>query len=394
MKLMRGQKVFVSKNRSLSNVNLYLGWSAGSQMDIDGAAFLLTDQGVCKRDEDFIFYGNPASVDRAVVHVKQEGTDKERIDLSLRELPSEIVRIAFTLTIHEGEKLGHSFKDVSNIYIRLVDPTTNEQLLRYEFGEDLLQEAAIVVGELYLYNGEWKFSAIGSGFNGGLAALCTHFGLEVEEEQEANTKIVNPALSEQPSTTIPITLDKLTLTKKEIVSIAKPSKVTAKLRWDNDKKDLDLYCLYVTKNGTNDKVYYRKLGDAATPPYITLDGDSRRAGTETITIHSTADLKYVLFCAYSALSNGFGSFKAMKARAEVDNHAGQTIVAPLLEKNKFSYWVAIAHIDFTDSQQMKISHVESYSKSFTERSPKLNDDGTFQMDAGPIEFKKVKKFKS
>lgn len=391
MKLMRGQKADVSKNRGLDRVSLYLGWeTTAANMDIDGAAFLLTGKGVCERDEDFIFYGNPTSPTQAVVHAKLDGADKERIDISLRELPAEIMRIAVTLTIHEGERTGQYFQDVSNIYIRLVDPSTNEQLLYYEFGDDLQQEAAIVVGELYLHNGEWKFSAIGSGFNGGLAALCSHYGLEVEEEQEAVIDAVKPSFAEQPQppVTVPFTLSKLDLKKKESVSIAKPNKITAKLRWDNNAKDLDLYCFYVTSDGVNDKIYYKKLGDANKAPYIVLDGDSRTAGTETITIHSTANLKYVLFCAYSALSNGFGSFNAMKARAEVDNHSGQTIVVPLLEKNKFSYWVAIAHIDFTDNQQMKISHVETYSKAFRENSPKLNDDGTFLMDKGPVEFKR------
>lgn len=78
----------------------------------------------------------------------------------------------------------------------------------------------------------------------------------------------------------------------------------------------------------------------------------------------------------------------MKARAVVDNHQGQVVTAPLFHKNWFSYWVAIAHLDFTDPASMSVSHVETYSKGGSERSPMLYPDGTFKMDEGPIEFKR------
>jgi len=151
--------------------------------------------------------------------------------------------------------------------------------------------------------------------------------------------------------------------------------------------DLDLYCFYVTKTGKTGKIYYRNKGSNKKSPYIVLDGDSRQAGKETIHIERTEDLQYVLFAAYSALSNGVGSFHSMKAKAVVDNHKGNIVEAPLLERNKFSYWVAIAHIDFRDSSSMKISHVETYSKINSEASPLLYEDGTFKMDVGPVEFK-------
>ena len=77
----------------------------------------------------------------------------------------------------------------------------------------------------------------------------------------------------------------------------------------------------------------------------------------------------------------------MKAKAVVDNHMGSVVTAPLLEINDHAYWVCIAHIDFTNSNEMKISHVESYSKDHSEASPLLYENGKFRMDVGPIEFK-------
>ncbi|GGD73133.1 hypothetical protein GCM10010911_33740 [Paenibacillus nasutitermitis] len=181
MQLSKGQKTDVTKGRQLSAVGLYFGWTANhSSMSIDAAAFLLSDRNRCERDEDFIFYGNPAAPGGAVSHNVANTADKEVITLALARLSDDTARIAFTLTIHEGERHGHLMQDVSGLYVRLIDESSGEELLRFEYGDEFTKETAVVVGELYRHNGEWKFSAIGSGFYGGLEALCTNFGLEIE----------------------------------------------------------------------------------------------------------------------------------------------------------------------------------------------------------------------
>lgn len=179
---------------------------------------------------------------------------------------------------------------------------------------------------------------------------------------------------------------KVELKKKQSINIQKSKMVTATLEWETNK-DLDLYCFYVTTNGEIGKVYYKNLGSSKVSPYIVLDGDSQQPGKETIRIYRPEALKYVLFAAYSAVGNGVGSFYSMRAKAVVDNHMGSVVTAPLLEINDHAYWVCIAHIDFTNSNEMKISHVESYSKDHSEASPLLYENGKFRMDVGPIEFK-------
>ncbi len=87
--------------------------------------------------------------------------------------------MAFTVTIYDAETRRQNFGQVSNAFIRIVDETTNQELIRYDLGEDFSIETAVVVGELYRHDGEWKFNAIGSGFQGGLAALCGHYGIDV-----------------------------------------------------------------------------------------------------------------------------------------------------------------------------------------------------------------------
>ncbi|KMM37262.1 TerD domain-containing protein [Guptibacillus hwajinpoensis] len=386
MNVSRGQKVPITKGRNVSELVVTLEWQNNNQpIEIDAAAFLLNEENRCNGDESFLFYGQPVSVDQSVKQVKQ-GDNLNETHLSLRKMSPDTQKVAFTLTIHEGEEKGQNFGQVSSLSLRIADKATGENLVTFAFGEELTKETAIVVGEVYLHNGDWKFSAVGSGFFGGLAALCENFGIEVESndtKKEHLESMVSAPVAATQEAVVPLTV---TLKKKEAISIRKSEKVVATLEWKS-KKDLDLYCFYVLKDGTEGKVYYRTPGHANKQPYITLDGDAKGAGKETVIVHKPSELKYVLFSAYSAVSNGIGSFKSMKAKAVVDNQMGQNVTSPLFEKNNFAYWVAIAKIDFTDAQDMSVSHVEKYSKSGTERSPLLYQDGSFEMNVGPIEFK-------
>lgn len=106
--------------------------------------------------------------------------DDEQIKITLSQLPENITRIAFTVTIYEAEARRQNFGQVNNAFIRIYNEDNGEELLRYDLGEDFSIETAAVFGELYKNNGEWKFNAIGSGYQGGLAALCANYGVEVE----------------------------------------------------------------------------------------------------------------------------------------------------------------------------------------------------------------------
>ena len=188
--LMKGQKVDLTKgNPSLSKLLIGLGWDTnkydgGADFDLDASAFLCGENGKVLADSDFIFYSNLKHSSGAVEHTgdnltgEGEGDDEViKVDLSL--VPANISKIAFTVTIYEAESRHQNFGQVSNAYIRIVDETNNTELIHYDLGEDFSIETAIVVGELYRNNGEWKFNAIGSGFQGGLYALCKNFGVNV-----------------------------------------------------------------------------------------------------------------------------------------------------------------------------------------------------------------------
>ena len=388
MQLQRGQKV---KLENIAQLECFVRWTTPKkQMEIDVSSFLLQADGRCEKDEYFIFYGQPNSPNHSVRYAKQTALDGS-IFVQLNQVPQTIEKIAIALTIHEGDTQNLRFQEVQTIELIMKDALTGTTLYTYTFGEDLQKETAIVIGELYRHQGQWKFNVIGSGFNGGLAALCLNYGLEIEESEPSLPK--EETIHGVPSQAAPVQekpiLQKMdvSLKKKQSVSIAKSPKIVATLEWANPKKDLDLYCFYVLKNGDIGKVYYRSMGQANREPFITLDGDSRLAGKETIVIHNPSKLKYALISAYSAVENGVGSFKSMKAQAVVDNQLGQRITSSLYEENRLAYWVAIAHIDFTEADNIKVSHVEKYSKSGSERSPELYADGSFEMDRGPIEFK-------
>lgn len=188
--LKKGQKIDLTKNNtSLKKLLVGLGWDTnkydgGYDFDLDASVFCCGEDGKVHNDLDFIFYNNLKHSSGAIEHMGDNLTgdgdgDDEQIKIDLSLIPESISKIDFTVTIHEALERNQNFGQVSNSYVRVVNLENNEEILRYDLGEDFSIETAIVVGELYRHNGQWKFNAIGSGFQGGLAALCRNFGLNV-----------------------------------------------------------------------------------------------------------------------------------------------------------------------------------------------------------------------
>ena len=188
--LSKGQKVDLTKgNAGLDSILVGLGWDTnkydgGHEFDLDVSVFMTGDNGKVENETNFVFYNNPQEGAGSVIYSGDNRTgegegDDESVKVTLSKVPANVQKISFTVTIHEADARGQNFGQVSNAYIRIVDTAKNEELLRYDLGEDYSIETAIVVAELYRHNGEWKFAAVGSGFQGGLAALCRNFGLNV-----------------------------------------------------------------------------------------------------------------------------------------------------------------------------------------------------------------------
>lgn len=189
--LKKGQKVNLTKdNPGLSKVVVGLGWDinqfdTGGAFDLDAAAFLTGSSGKVTGQDDFVFYGNLKHPSGAVEHMGDNLTgagdgDDEQIKVDLSKVPAEIEKIVFTVTIYEAEARRQNFGQINNAFIRIYNELTGEEILRYDLGEDFSIETAAVFGELYKNGSEWKFNAIGSGYQGGLSALCASFGIDAE----------------------------------------------------------------------------------------------------------------------------------------------------------------------------------------------------------------------
>ena len=171
---------------NLKKIIIGLGWDPrstdGAAFDLDGSAFMLKADGKVRSDVDFIFYNNLKSVDGSVTHGGDNQTgagegDDERVMIDLERVPAEIDRITISVTIHEAEARRQNFGMVSKAFIRCMNADGEREIARYDLSEDSSTETAMIFGEVYRNNGEWKFKAIGQGFKGGLGPLARSFGV-------------------------------------------------------------------------------------------------------------------------------------------------------------------------------------------------------------------------
>lgn len=187
--LVKGQKVSLDDSMKLALVGL--GWDTnrydgGYDFDLDASAFLLGEDGKLQRDEDFIFYNNLESRNKAVVHTGDNLTgdgdgDDEVIMIDFTKIPADVKKIAVCVTIHDAVTRGQNFGQVSNAYIRIAKmadefDSVGEPVLKFDLEEEFSIETALVVAEIYLKNGEWKFNAVAAGYQGGLEAIVRSFG--------------------------------------------------------------------------------------------------------------------------------------------------------------------------------------------------------------------------
>jgi len=187
--LSKGGNVSLSKEEpGLTRILIGLGWDTrttdGTDFDLDASAFLLGASERVRGDDDFIFYNNLRSSDGSVEHTGDNRTgegdgDDEALKVELGKVPAEIQKVAVTVTIHDGEARRQSFGMVSNAFIRVVNDVTGREIARYDLSEDASTETAMIFGEIYRHNGEWKFRAVGQGYKGGLAPLARNFGVNI-----------------------------------------------------------------------------------------------------------------------------------------------------------------------------------------------------------------------
>ena len=187
--LQKGGNVSLSKVApALKKILVGLGWDArssdGADFDLDASVFLVGDNGKVRSDKDFIYYNQLMSVEGSVEHTGDNRTgdgegDDESIKVDLDKIPSTVQRLVIAVTIHDAETKRQNFGMVRGAFVRLVNQDDDVEVTRFDLSEDYSVETAMIFGEIYRYNGEWKFKAVGQGYSGGLYALCIQHGVNV-----------------------------------------------------------------------------------------------------------------------------------------------------------------------------------------------------------------------
>ncbi len=188
IKLKKGQKLSLNENsKNLSKLIVTLDFNIikkdDNEFDLDASVFMV-DINDKTTEKDFIYYENTNSTCRGVA-IKQDHNTcirdayDECIQLDLNLIPEHIQKLAFTVTIYEAKERLQNLGQVSEGYFRIIDGGTKQEILSYKFDENLSIETAMVVAEVYRYKNQWKINCIGSGFTGGLEALCSNYGIEI-----------------------------------------------------------------------------------------------------------------------------------------------------------------------------------------------------------------------
>jgi tellurium resistance protein TerD len=187
--LQKGGNVNLSKEApGLSKMTIGLGWDVratdGAAFDLDGVVFMLNQAGKVRSDSDFIFYNNLKSSDGSVTHSGDNRTgagegDDETVTVELSRVPPEVDKIVLAVTIHDAEARRQNFGMIGKAFIRCVNASGNAEIARYDLSEDSSTESAMIFGEVYRNGADWKFRAIGQGFQGGLGPLAKNYGVAV-----------------------------------------------------------------------------------------------------------------------------------------------------------------------------------------------------------------------
>ena len=187
--LAKGGNVSLTKEApGLTNVIVGLGWdvrtTTGADHDLDASAILLGENGKVLSDAHFVFFNNLTSPDGTVEHTGDNLTgegegDDEALKVNLAGMAPEVMKIVFPVSIYDADNRRQNFGQVTNAFIRVVNEADQREITRFDLSEDASTETAMVFGELYRYQGEWKFRAVGQGYASGLAGIARDFGVNV-----------------------------------------------------------------------------------------------------------------------------------------------------------------------------------------------------------------------
>ena len=180
--LQKGQKIALEKGMTISKLKACFGWNTNNpQCDVDVSAYLLGDDNKVLGDNWFVFYGQEQSPDRSVRLQRGDDQDCQWITIDLQSLNPAVKKIVFVLTINEAFEKHLNFGMIEDAYVRILNGQTGQELTSFQMTEYYSNVISMMIGEVYNYNGVWKFNAIGNGVAKDLAGLCRLYGVQVED---------------------------------------------------------------------------------------------------------------------------------------------------------------------------------------------------------------------
>jgi stress response protein SCP2 len=227
IQLTKGARFNLSKEApDLKNVAIGLGWGTNQSeesYDVDASVFMLSAAGKVVHEKYFVFYNNLKSLDGSLRHSGdnrdgKSGEDDETIYVNLTKVNIVIEQMVFVVTIHDGQEKNQNFSQIKNAFIRLYNQETGEELARYNLDEAFSQETAVEFGRLYRKDLEWRFQAVGQGYNDGLQSFVDRYFVETKKEEKKVPK-VEPKVAAQAIT--PSQDTKIDITKKADINLLK-----------------------------------------------------------------------------------------------------------------------------------------------------------------------------
>lgn len=390
--LIKGQKVDLTKTHpGLKNLKIGLGWDVSqttSSVDLDAVALLVDTEGKVAGKENLVYYNNLSDTASAVKLTKDNQTgagagDDEQILVQLDKVPAGIKKIAVAISIYEGAAKKQDFGQVANAYVRIEDADSQKELCRYDLGKDFNQDLTLLTGEVYLHNGEWKFSAIGQSVSGDLQELCKQFNLELPAElftkksQSVKTEASSPKPAQINLKKVELkkTGDKINLSKTD----APLGEIVINLNWTQKTAngllssilnagksvDLDLGCLFELEDGSKGVVQAlgNTFGNLEQAPYIALDHDDRTGTSksgENLRINGDQLMKFKRILVYAFIYEGAANWAEVDGMVTLKQENGPDIEVRLDEHRKGKRMCAIALIENEKNQTLSVKKVVEY----------------------------------
>ena len=407
--LVKGQKVDLTKtNPSLTKVKIGLGWDVTGQKeshDLDAVALLLDANGHLVNTQNIVYYNHLSSSQGAVQLTKDNRTgagagDDEQLLIDLKSIPSQISKIVIAINIHDGIAKNQSFNQVINAYARIDNEQTDQEIYRYDLGKDFSNETTIIVGEVYLHSGNWKFTAIGQGITGGLSDLCTRYNLQTTPSLFVKAPAPKPVDFKKSSDTNPSSTSSINLSKIELkktgdkINLNKTSsplgEILVNLNWNQQKEkvaetkkgflssvfgsattgsnrsvDLDLGCLFELEDGYKGVVQAlgKGFGNLKGEPYIALDHDDRTGssvGGENLRINGNQLVKFKRILVFAFIYEGAANWAQVDGVVTMKQQNGPDIEVRLDEHRQGKRMCAIALLENESNQTFSVKKAVHY----------------------------------